>query len=111
VTHFEVPNNVIFQNLRADQWVDADNVGDELNHGTAVAAIAGGSVHGVAPNADLHLIKFVGKSTAMGEAAETTNNGALIQAISNAFNKIIEVQRQGKRAVINLSVCKLCSAA
>ena len=58
-------------------------------HGTIVAAAAGGSIHGVAPGARLHLVKMkIDYRSPTGQMASSTSAAALYTALDNVMEEI-----------------------
>jgi hypothetical protein len=94
--------------------VDAQ-IGRGDGHGTKMAIIAGGKVHGVAPNANLYLLKVKGQwnkgtSTAAEERNGSVQPKALITTLGVIRNHIRNrlATDTNTRSVINMSWGKLC---
>jgi hypothetical protein len=89
-------------------WINEDAVDDQADHGTSVACVAGGLQSGVAPNADLYLIKSSGlrKESSLPGAKTIPVGGsaALISAIGKVFT---ELRNNPRPAVLSYSLSEL----
>ena len=80
-------------------------------HGTCIASVAGGAVHGVASNADLHLIKIKGEQTNPRKPGPPDPSNPLLAglrwgAVRDALARVrsdVGVKKLQGKAVVNLS--------
>ncbi|KAH7411597.1 peptidase S8/S53 domain-containing protein [Phaeosphaeria sp. MPI-PUGE-AT-0046c] len=86
------------------------HIGDDSGHGTKMATIAGGKVHGIAPKANLYLLKFMGHWNSEKAAREPDRLGKIQpMALTAVFDTLrlhvtrrLRVNKDAK-SVINLS--------
>jgi subtilisin family serine protease len=95
---------------RPNAFVETAHIGGVSGHGTKMATIAAGKIHGVAPNANLYLMKILGQWN-LGTSTTRPNQNYAVQP--KALLKVLdEIQQhvesrlgsnQDAKSVINMS--------
>ncbi len=82
-----MPNNLAFTNAVHPENRAPESIGGG-KHGTMMATIAGGKNYGIAPNADLYLLKTKNQYRSTGEERFTKHAGIQPAAIQDIFREI-----------------------
>lgn len=79
-----------------------ESIEDRCNHGTAVAALAGGKTYGIAPKSGLYMMKY-GADMDMGRdgVGHLTSPAALYDVTGRTISNIRA--NPGRKAVVNMS--------
>jgi hypothetical protein len=95
--------------VRPTTYIVDAHIGSATGHGTKMAIIAGGITNGVAPRANLYLMKIKGQWNSGISPAPNKNGRILPRALNTVFDEIrrhVGQRRQANpraKSVINLS--------